>query len=201
MTVTEVTERKATLETTMKESQTKLKGLKPFSEEFDTIMAEYLKAKSQLAKIDDEFAKAKADEATNAVKSQCATIAISITKLIAGLEIEKLISEPVRSVVYVVDSEGKASVTINKVTKLRASGTPGEGKGKGHTKIVDGSGNEHSITGFIKAHATADELKTDAYKYPHTVADTKAKFDEFCKAHNLTGYEYRLPVKTDEVTS
>jgi len=203
MTVIEVTERKANLENTVKESQAKLKGLKPFSDDFDKLMSEYLKAKNDLTKIDAEFDKAKIDEAQNAVKEQCITIGTTISKLLEAYKIADLIKEPVKTVVYVVDSEGKVSVNINKITKLASKGT-GTGKvGKGHVKIVDAQGQEQSVTAFIKANATAAELTTAAFKYPHTQADTKAKFDEFVKAHNLTGFEYKMPVEatTEETQS
>lgn len=197
MTTVEVEAKKTQLEASMKDAQAKLKGLKPFSDDFDALMAEYLKAKSQLSKIDEEFAKAKADEAHNAIKAQCTTIAEALTKLVAGLEIAKLINEPVKTVMYVVDSEGKAQVSINKVKQLRGTSAGKDSKGKGHTKIVDSTGAEFSITAFVKAHATADELKSKAYAYPHTVADTKAKFETFCTNHNLTGYEYKVPAKAE----
>ena len=197
MTVIEVEQKKAQLEATVKNEFDEAKKCKAGSDDFDLHMSAYLKAKSDLSKIDSEFAKAKESEKTNLIKADCDAIGQAITQLLTGLKVADKLTEPVKSLVYVIDSEGKVQVTINKVTKLKSAGATSEGKGKGHTKIIDSAGNELSVTAFIKAHATEAELTSKAFVYPHTQADTKAKFEAFCKSHNLTGYEYRIPAKTE----
>lgn len=200
MTVIEVEAKKAELTATMTNELAEAKKSKPMTDEFNTHYDAYREAQKAFLTIDKDMQKAKDNEKLLLIKSDCETLAISIAKLIEGLKLAEKLNEPVKSCVYVVDSEGKAMVTINKVTKLKGA-SEGKGNGKGHVKIVDAQGIEQSVTQFIKTHATAAELSSSAYKYPHTQADTKAKFEAFCKAHNLTGYEYRLPIETVDVVS
>jgi hypothetical protein len=188
MTTIEVEARKAELTATMTSELAEAKKCKPMTDEFNVHYDLY-------RKVDEEFAKAKESEKHLAIKADCDTLGTAIGKLIEGLKLAEKLGEPIKSCVYVVDSEGKSQVTINKVTRIASKAGEGKGNGKGHVKIVDGQGNEQSVTAFIKAHATAAELATAAYKYPHTQADSKAKFEAFCTAHNLTGYEYRLPAE------
>ena len=200
MTVIEVEAKKAELTATMTNELAEAKKSKPMTDEFNLHYDAYRKAQKALLTIDEDMQKAKDNEKLSLIKSDCETLAISIAKLIEGLKLAEKLNEPVKSCVYVVDSEGKATVTINKVTKLKSAGES-KGTGKGHVKIVDAQGIEQSVTQFIKTHATAAELGTAAFKYPHTQADTKAKFEAFCKAHNLTGYEYKIPTDIEAPVS
>lgn len=188
-TIKEITEKKSNLEKQMETALGAAKVLKPATAEFDEAYGRYLAAKAQMAKIPSEFAAARMAENADAIKSAGAAIAETITKLCAGLKVADLLGEPVLTVVYSMDAEGKTQVRINPKVRLGATkSTIGERKvGQGRVKIVGPDGTEYSLTKFVIAHAP----EADRGKYPHALVATEAKFDVFCTKYKLVGFKYQ----------
>lgn len=199
MTIQEVEARQKNLEAEMATALEASKVLTPATVEFDDAYGRYLSAKANLAKIPDEITKARQAENADAIKQSGVQVAEAIGQLVDGLKIADLLGTPVTTLRYAVDSEGKALVIFNPVTKVKSTGKR-EAKGTGHTQIVDPEGNRLSLTKFVVAHATDAEKASPEYKYPHTRADSKPKFEEFCVSHGLTGYTYELPQATEEAS-
>jgi hypothetical protein len=86
------------------------------------------------------------------------------------------------------------AVVFNPVTKVAASG-PKAAKGtrKGHNFVNAPDGTKMSLTKFVMTTATDTEKATAEFKYPHTRVDSRPKFDEYVKSHNLAGYTYEMP--------
>ena len=198
MNIQEVETKKTTLEAEMATALEAAKVLTPATSEFDEAYSRYLSAKSMLAKIPDELAKAMVAQNAEAI-TQCGTqIAEAIGQLVVGLKVADLLGAPVIALRYAVDAEGKALVVFNPIIKVKAAGGKRESKGGGRTVILDPEGNRLSLTKFVLAHATDAEKATPEYKYPHSQVDSKPKFEAFCEAHTLTGYTYELPSAATE---
>jgi len=195
MTIVEIEAKKTQLEVEMTTALEAAKVLEPGSPEFDEAYARHLAAKSAIAKIPDEIAKAKLAENADAIKAAAATVGEAIAQVVDGFKVADLIGVPVVALRYAIDSEGNKLVIFNPVTQARSTGLKGErkSKGAGHTMIVAPDGTRLSCTKFVTANATDAEKATQEFKYPHAVVDSKAKFDKFCESHNLTGYIYELP--------
>ena len=199
MTVIEIEAKKVNLTETLNTALEAAKVLTPATPEFDEAYERYFAAKAALLKIPDEVKVAQKAENADAI-AQCAeTLSNAISELCIGMKVANLIGEPVTAVRQYTDAEGKAHVVFNPVTKVSSKGSGTKGESKGRTTVKDAEGNSHSLTKFVQAHATEAELATKEFKYPHTRIDTLPKFDEFLKAHNLTGFTYDVP-STTEVT-
>lgn len=187
----EVETKKTTLEAEMATALEAVKVLTPATPEFDEAYTRYLGSKASLAKIPDELIAAKLSENSEAIAVAGTQIADAIAQLAAGLKIEELLGTPLIALRYAVDAEGKGLVVFNPIMKLKST-TGAKGKGTGRTVIVDSAGERLSLTKFVLAHATEAEKSSPDYKYPHTRVDSKPKFEEFCKAHSLTGCTYEV---------
>jgi len=198
LTVIEVEAKQVKLEAEMSTALVAAQALTPATAEFDEAYGRYLKAKAEIAKIPDELSKAKIAENSAVIATAGAQVADAIQQLVTALDVEKLVGTPVIALRYAVDAEGKGLVVFNPITRVASAGSKREAKGTGHTVIVDPEGNRLSLTKFVLANATDDEKASDAFKYPHTQADSKPKFDAFCEAHGLTGFVYELPGKATE---
>ncbi len=205
MTVKEVQEKQVRLEAEMSTALEAAKVLTPATEEYDDAYARYLGAKSGISKIPDEIAAAKLAENADAIKLGGAQMSEAITQLIAGIKvgeasIESLLGKPVTALRWFTDSEGKASAVFNPTVAVRGT-TGNKGASKSRVSIVDATGNKMNSTKFVLAHLTEaqkTESHTDYVKYPHTLVDSKPKFDEFCTSHSLTGFTYEARSKAEE---
>lgn len=192
MTTQEVETKKTGLEAEIETALEAAKVLTPATPEFDEAYGRYLAAKANLAKIPEEFAKAKLAENAEAIATAGSQVAEAIGQLVDGLKVADLLGTPVTALRYFVDAEKKAGVVFNPIAKIKSTGKR-EAKGTGRTVIVDTEGNRLSLTKFVLAHATDAEKASDEFKYPHSQVDSKPKFEKFCEAHSLTGYTYELP--------
>lgn len=192
LTILEIEAKKTTLEGELSTALEAAKVLTPATVEFDEAYGRYLAAKTALARIPDEVAKAKQVENADAI-AQCAVqTGEALTQLLAGLKVADLLGTPVIAGRWAIDAEGKMLVVFNPITKVSSS-TGSKKTGTGRTTILDTGGNVLSLTKFVLAHATEAEKTSDAFKYPHTQVATKPKFEAFCTEHKLTGYTYQLP--------
>jgi hypothetical protein len=192
LTLQEIEAKELQLKSEMVAALEETKGKKPASAEFDAAYGKYLTAKANLAKIPAELTKAKTEANSGALLTVGATVSDAITQLIVGLKVAELLGEPVKVVRYSIGDDGKPSVRFN--TTASTPKVKGERKvGNGHTQIVAPDGTKQSLTKFVLAHATDAEKASKEYKYPHTQADSKPKFDAFCASHNLTGFLYETP--------
>ena len=207
MTVVEVETKKTQLEATLKSSLIEASKFVPGTAEFDEKYALHLSTKGALSKIGEEMAKALEAQNAEAIKAHSVTLAQAIGKLVEGMKVAELVGKPVTALNYYTAADGTVHVVFNPVTHIKSAGTKASGsgpKGKGHTMIVGPDGTQMSITKFVQSNLTESqktEGSVDYVKYPHTVIDTRPKFDEFCKAHNLVGYKYEIPASVQEVTS
>lgn len=209
MTVQEVELKRAQLESVRDTALEAAKVLAPATSEFDEAYGRYLNAKTSLARIPDELAKARVAENADAIKTAGVTISEAITQLIEGLGVANLLGTPVIALRYYrvagKDVAGKESVSMgvvfNPIIGTKGAGkAPKEAKGIGHTMIVGPDGTKYSLTKFVLAYTTEAEKASADYKYPHTKVDSKPKFDAFCVARNLTGYTYEAPGKAPEAS-
>ncbi len=196
MTVIEIDAKETTLNTEMATALEAAKVLTPATPEFDEAYQRYLGAKAALAKIPTERAAAMLAENAETIATCGAQIVEGLNQLIVGLKIEELLGTPVTGLRLATDAEGKKFVVFNPVTKIPATRKAGEAKTTGRTVIVDGEGNRTSITKFVNANLSNSqklEGSPDYVKYPHTLIDTKPKFDAFISERGLTGYTYETP--------
>ena len=192
MTIVEIEAKQASLEAKLVTALEAAKVLTPATTEFDEAYGVYLGAKADLTKIPAEIAAAKLAENANAIKVCADQVAEAIGQLVDGLKVADLLGVLVTALRYAIDTEGKALVVFNPVIKAKATGGARESKaGTGRTVIVDSNGERWSLTKFVLANATEAEKSSPEYKYPHTKADSKPKFEAFCVEHNLTGYTYQ----------
>lgn len=195
MTIQEVEQREKQLQSEMTVALQAAKVLKPATAEFDEAYGRYLAAKANIAKIPAELARVKLEANSSALATVGATVSDAIAQLVAGLKVAELLGETVKVVRYQVNDAGIASVSFN--AKGKAPAAKGERKvGNGRTQIAASDGSKQSVTKFVLAHATDAEKSSAAFKYPHTQADSKPKFDAFCASHNLTGFTYEVPEGT-----
>lgn len=193
MNIQEIQAKETSLQATMATALEAAKVLTPATVEFDEAYGRYLSAKTNLAKIPDELAKAKQAENAGAIV-QCGTqIAEAIGQLVVGLKVAELVGTPIIVLNYAVDSEGKALVVFNPIVKIKSTGSKSSTKGAGRTVVVDSQGEKLSLTKFVLEHATDTEKASPEFKYPHTKVDSKPKFEAFCKEHSLTGFTYEVP--------
>jgi len=201
MTVNEVEEKKIQLETALQTALEAAKVLTPATPEFDEAYGRYLASKAELAKIPSELQKAKLVENAEAIKTAGNTVTEAIFQLTEGLKVAELLGSPVIALRYYRtvgrDEAGKESVStgvvFNPVAQLKTKRAPKESKGVGRTVIRSADGTKTSLTKFVLDYATEDEKASARFKYPHTVIDTKPKFDLFCEKHNLRGFVYEVP--------
>lgn len=207
MTIIEVEAKKTTLETTMQTALVAAKTLEPATPEFDEAYGRYLSAKASLAKIPGELAAAKQAEHAEAIKADCATMGAAIRELVVGLGIAEKIGEPVISVVWTQGATGidgkvpEPVVAVNPKVVIKATGGKREAKAGGHNMIGYPDGTQKSLTKFVLEFATDAEKASPEYKYPHTRADSKPKFEAFVAAHSLTGYTYIVPGKAESAAT
>lgn len=201
LTVKEVVAKEAQLNIELSTALEAAKVLTPATSEFDEAYGRYLSAKANIAKIPNEIAQAKLSENAVAIAASGVTLAETIAKVLTGLKIEELLGVPVKNLTYAVDSEGVRKVVFNPTIHVKStSGAKGEPKG-GRTMIVAPDGARLSCTKFVEAHITDAEKSSADFKYPHTVIDSKPKFEAFCTARNLVGYVYDVPGKSDTAVS
>ena len=194
VTVAEITEKQVKLEAELNTALEAAKALTPATPEFDEAYGRYLAAKAGIAKIPDEIATAKRAENADAIKADGVAIAEGIKQLLDGLKTTEKLGEPVISVVWTQGATGvdgvvpAPQVVFNPKKQVKSSG--GTRKvGAGRTTITQPDGETISLTKFVLANASEEE----AGKYPHTLVDTKPKFEEFCTKHGLSGYTYQRP--------
>ena len=196
MTVQEVETKRQQLELERDIALEAAKVLVPATPEFDEAYERYLSAKASLTKIPAELAAAKLAQNAGAIQLAGVTVGEGIRQLVDGLGLEELLGTKVIAIRYTVNAEGKIGVVFNPVIALKSTGpkapkTPGTGR----TKIGYPDGTSTSPTKFVLAHTTEAEKATPAMKYPHTLIDSKPKFDAFVASHNLVGYTYAVPEK------
>ena len=204
MTTQEIMDKQAKFETELATALEASKVIAPGTPEFDEAYTRYLTAKTGIARIPDEIAAAKLIENAEAIKTAGDTVAEALTQLIEGLKVADLLGTPVIALRYyrvVKVVEGKpdevsTGTVFNPIMKL-ASAKGSKKSGAGRTVIIDGTGDKLSLTKFVLNTATEAEKASPEYKYPHTRVDSKPKFEEYCKAHSLTGYAYELPGTTE----
>jgi hypothetical protein len=207
LTVLEVTNKKATLETVIGTTLEAVKALTPGSPEFDEAYGRYLSAKVDVQKIPEELKAAVQAENADKIKATCATVASAIQQLLAGLKAEELMGTPIIALRYAFseskDDKGVVTktpmVVLNPIEHVKQSGpkttSDTTGKGTGHNMIILPDGSKKSLTKFVNETATETEKASAEFKYPHTRVDSKPKFEAYCTAHNLTGYSYELASK------
>jgi hypothetical protein len=193
-TIAEIQEKQTKLEAELATALEAAKVLQPATPEFDEAYGRYLAAKAAIAKIPTEIAEAKKAENADAIKADGATVAEGIKQLLEGLKTADKLGEPVISVVWTQGAakEGEPVpapvVHFNPKAKVASTGTR-KASGAGRTTVLTPTGETLSLTKFVLANASEEE----AGKYPHTLVDSKPKFDEFCTKHSLTGYTYQRP--------
>jgi len=204
MTIQEIEAKQVQLELELATALEAAKVLTPATAEFDEAYGRYLNAKVAIAKIPDEIARQKLTENAADIKAAGDTVAEALAQLVDGLKVADLLGTPVIALRYYrtasKDEAGNETIAtgcvFNPIIKVSSGKAGGGSKVAGHTMIVDAQGNKFSCTKFVQAHATEAELASQDYKYPHTRVDSRPKFDEFCTAHNLTGFTYELPTTT-----
>jgi len=203
MTVQEIETKKTQLEAELNTALEAAKVLTPATPEFDDAYGRYLGAKAGLAKIPGELAATKRAENANAIKADCAVLADGIGKLVAGMGLEAKLGSPVISVVWTQGAAGIDGVVpapvvhINPTVKsVGNKRVPTSSGGSGRARVRCPNGEFTTPTRFVLDHATDAEKASPEYKYPHGLVSTQPKFETFCLAHNLIGYERIKPVET-----
>ena len=206
MTIQEIQAKQAQMEVEQNTALEAAKTLTPATPEFDEAYGRYLAAKAGIARIPDEIAKAKLTENAEAIGTAGNTVAEAITQLVEGLKVEDLLGTAVIALRYfrvvtpateAAEAKISTGVVFNPIMKLSTSKGGGKKTGMGRTIIVAADGSRLSLTKFVLATATEAEIASVEYKYPHVLVATKPKFEEYCTAHNLTGYSHELPGKAE----
>lgn len=195
MTVIEVNEKETRLQTEMSTALEASKVLEPGTPEFDEAYSRYLESKNALVKIPEERQKALQAENAEKIAEAAKVVGDAVIELCTQLGVEALLGTPVIAYRMAKDSEGKIISVFNPITKVTTTGKK-TGTRKGHTIIVTPEGERLSLTKFALSQMSESqktEGSEDYVKYPHSLVDTKPKFDAFCESHNLTGYVYERP--------
>lgn len=206
--VAEVQAREVTLKATISTALEAAKALTPGTPEFDDAYGRHLAAKTALAAIPGELLEARKADNTAKINAALITIGLVVRGAVQKLNLADLICEPVTSVVWSQGATGldgvvpEPLVTVNPKILGRATGPKaaktakpeGEGEVAKRLKVKYPDGSIVSRTAFVTQFATSEKEDVTAFKTPHTFIidaahpNDSTKFDEFCAAHNLTGY-------------
>lgn len=185
MTVQEIEAKKLSYENIVASAPAVHAALVPFSTEFDAFCVTYSDARKALK--DTDWDKLIADAFVEANKEAIAAIGVAIAEAIQsavdGLEVEKLLGQPVHALTFfrgtskvtqkdangadvIVTTLDKGIVRFNPTTHVKESGGTKKssdsagGEKKGHTVITGPDGATYSLTKFVVLHAT-DAEKTE----------------------------------------